>query len=149
MAGISDTPLAPLTLFDPGPGKPAVRSGPTPGQALFAAIMDQLATLDVILPRKLIAKAAFHGAAALEDGVEPEVVLVGCILSIRRGAPQYATEIIGDFACAKAGARISRQEYEEDLDRLSRSQNPAVKRFREVTDKLLGPVGGEIPGLTL
>jgi hypothetical protein len=154
MEGISDTPLA---LFDEEalggtPGVPAVRwkgGGPTPGQALFAAIIDQLATLGVRIPRSHIAKAAVHGAQALEEGVEPEVVLVGCLLSLRKGTPEYATAIISDFAFAKVGARISKHQYEEDLDRLSRSQNPAVKRFRAAADKLLGPVDGDIPGLSL
>jgi hypothetical protein len=102
------------------------------GQALFAAVVDELEAMGVgIIPRSLIAKAVAHGKAALEDGVQPEIVLVGCLTALRQGKPQYAAHIIGDLCFAKAGALMTPSEYRHYLSLESRSNNDAVLSVRE------------------
>ncbi len=55
------------------PVKPSL----TLGQELFGAIVDELDALQIVIPRSAIAVAAKHGKQALEDGVDPECVVVG------------------------------------------------------------------------
>lgn len=121
-----------LVQFDGGlPNKPNA----TVGQALFAAIVDELETMEVgIIPRSLIATAAKHGRAALDDGVQPEIVLVGCIVALQQGKPQFTAHIIGDICFAKAGATMTPQEYRHYLSLESRQNNPAVSAVREAME---------------
>lgn len=119
-----------------GGGAPE-KSNVSAGQALFAAIVDELAAQGVEqIPRRLISTAAKHGSEALKDGVEPEMVLIGCVMAIQKGTPQYASHIIGDCVLTKAGKKMSQTQYNDMLNMVSRSQNPAVQRFRQVTEEI-------------
>lgn len=107
------------------------------GQALFAAVIDQLTAMGVDqVPRRPVTIAVKQGKEAIEDGVEPEIVLVGCVLAIQKGTPQYTTHVILDCVLAKAGKKISSTQYQDSLNSVSRSQNPAVQRFRQVTEEI-------------
>lgn len=109
----------------------------TVGQALFAAIVDELRAEGIgALPPRVIATAAKQGKDALAAGVEPEMVLVGCMFAISQGKARYTAEIISDCVLAKAGKRVSTTEYRSQLDMISRSNQPAVQRFREVTTRI-------------
>ena len=121
-----------VVRFDGGlPDKPNA----TVGQALFAAIIDELDAMGVgILPRTLVATAAGHGRRALEDGVQPEIVLAGCLAALRQGKPQFASHIIGDLCLAKAGAVMTGAEYRHYLSLESRRNNDAVTTVREAME---------------
>lgn len=123
-----------VVQFDGGiPEKPNVAVG----QALFAAIMDQLEAMGVgMIPRRLISIASSQGRDALDDGVDPEMVLVGCVMAIQKGTPQYTTHIIGDCVLTKAGAKLSNTQYNDALNSVSRAQQPAVQRFRAVAEAI-------------
>jgi hypothetical protein len=104
----------------------------TVGQALFAAIMDELQEQGIeAIPRSLVATAAKHGTAALNDGVQPEIVLAGCLTALAQGKPQYTTHIIGDICFAKAGALMTPTEYRQLLSLENRKNNAAVASVRE------------------
>lgn len=100
-----------IPLFD----MPAAPKEEAAGQVLFALVIEQLDAVDVTLPRSVVAVAVRHGVAALADGVEPEVVLAGCIVALRQNKARYCHEIIADIVLAKAGQRIERHEYENEL----------------------------------
>lgn len=121
-----------VVRFDGGlPDKPNA----TVGQALFTAIVDELDAMGVgILPRALIAIAASHGRRALDDGVQPEIVLAGCLAALRQGKPQFAAHIIGDLCLARAGALMTPAEYRHYLHLESRQNNPAVSAVREAME---------------
>lgn len=107
----------------------------TVGQALFTAIVDELEAMGVgILPRTLIATAAGHGRRALDDGIQPEIVLAGCLAALRQGKPQFASHIIGDICLAKAGAAMTPAEYRHHLSLENRQNNPAVSAVREAME---------------
>jgi hypothetical protein len=119
-----------------GGGKPE-KPNVSPGQALFAAVTDQLTDMGVgQLPRNVIAIAVKQGRDALDDGVEPEMVLIGCVMAIQKSTPQYTSHVIMDCVLAKAGKKMSPTQYNETLNTVSRSQNPAVQRFRQVTEEI-------------
>lgn len=121
-----------VVQFDGGlPEKPNA----TVGQALFAAIIDELEQMGVgIIPRSLISKAVKHGKDALEDGVQPEIVLAGCLTALRQGKPQFAAHIIGDICFAQAGAMMTPVEYRHYLSLESRKNNAAVASVRKAME---------------
>jgi len=121
-----------VVAFDGGtPDRPNA----TIGQALFTAIVDELRAAGLpALPPRLIATAAKQGRVAIEAGVEPEVVLVGCIMAIRQGKSRYTTDIIGDVALMRAGLLLTPQEYRHHLQIESRKNNPAVASVREAME---------------
>jgi len=102
-----------------------------PGQALFAAIMDELAATGTTLTRRSISRSVKDGKTALADGLDPETVLTGCLLALRRGQPHLTEALINDVSLAKSGARLSRSEYETAIQVISRSNRPGVQRLRE------------------
>ena len=112
----------------------AVQTNATPGQALFAAVVDELAVAGVTLPRSVISTAVSHGKTALADGVEPEVVLLGCLAALRQGKGRYAHEIIADMALAKAGRQMTPQEYRHFLVLENRKNNPDTAAVRNAMD---------------
>jgi hypothetical protein len=119
-----------------GKNLPEARNA-TLGQALFTAVIDHLAEQGVEqIPRSLIATSVKHGSQALKDGVDPEMVLIGCVLAIQKGTPQYTSHIIGDCVLTRAGKKMSRTEYEEMLGMINRGAQPAVQRFRETTEAI-------------
>lgn len=104
----------------------------TVGQALFTAIIDELSEQGIgAIPRSLVSTAVRHGKAALEDGVQPEIVLVGCLTALRQGKPHYTAHIIGDLCLAKAGALMTPAEYRHFLSLENRKNNDAVASVRE------------------
>lgn len=112
-----------------------VESNATPGQALFAAIMDELAATGTTLTRRAISRSVKDGKAALADGVDPETVLTGCLLALKRGQPHLTDALINDVSLAKTGERLSRSEYELVIQVISRSNRPGVQRLREAAAK--------------
>jgi len=117
-----------VVRFDSGlPSKPNA----TPGQALFAAIMDTFAADGITLPRSQIVLAAKHGAAALKDQIDPRIVLAGCVTSLRRGRPELASKIILDITLAAAGQLMNTHEYNRELKRIATESNPAQMRFAD------------------
>ena len=106
------------------------------GQALFAAIVDELAATGVTVPRRLIATAAKQGREALDDGVAPDVVLAGCLAALRSGKPQYTTHLIGDLAFAKAGQYLTPADYRKRLSETNLESNPALLRITETMDRI-------------
>lgn len=123
-----------VPLFD----SDAVEKRVTPGQALYAAVVDELSADGLRMTSSIIARVVKTGKAALADGVEPEMVLTGCLLALKRGAPHLADSIINDVVLAKAGAKLSRTEYESMMQTISRSNRPGVQRFREAAAKFDG-----------
>jgi DNA-binding Lrp family transcriptional regulator len=121
----------------PTSGVPPERPNVAVGQALFAAVIDQLTAMGVEqVPRRPLTVAVKQGKEALEDGVDPEIVLIGCVMAIQKGTPQYTSHVILDCVLAKAGKKMSPTQYSETLNSVSRSQNPAVQRFRQVTEEI-------------
>ena len=112
-----------------------------PGQQLFAAIIDELQALGVVIPRSAIAVAAKHGKAALEDGVDPEAVLVGCVTALRQGKGRFATDYIAEVAVVKAGKHLSRRQYEQMLEAHKTSTSPAASAERDLLSRVLGKKG--------
>lgn len=100
------------------------RKGPTPGQALFAAIVDEFAAKGATLPRSAVAVAAKHGAAALDDGVEPDVVLAGCLAALRAGKGRFAQDFIAEMAVVKADLHLSDREYRAQIEAHKARTNP-------------------------
>ncbi len=126
-----------LVRFDGGlPHKPNA----TVGQALFAAIIDELQEMGVgMIPRALVATAAKHGRAAVDDGVQPEIVLAGCLTALAQGKPQFTAHIIGDICFARAGAAMTPKDYRIFLQLESRNNNDAVARVREAIENRCAP----------
>lgn len=122
-----------LVQFDGGlPEKPNA----TVGQALYAAIVDELAALGTALPPRLIATAAKQGKEALQGGVQAEIVLAGCITALCQGKARYTADIIGDLCLASVGAHMTPQEYRHFLSMKSRANNDAVSNVRAVAEGL-------------
>lgn len=117
-----------VVQFDGGlPDKPNA----TVGQALFAAVMDELAEQGIAaIPRSLVATSVRHGTAALNDGVQPEIVLAGCLTALAQGKPQFTAHIIGDICFAKAGALMTPAEYRQLLSLENRRNNQAVNSVK-------------------
>jgi len=109
------------------------RRNTAPGQALWAAVV---AALPVPLPRSVIAVAVKHGSAALYDGVDPAVVLAGCLAALRQGKQRFASEIIADIALAVAGERMSSHQYRRELDNVQAKSNPVLQRISEVMSQI-------------
>ena len=135
--GVGEVVPIALPLFEND--TPAQRNT-APGQALYAAIMDGL---PVALPRSVITVAVKHGSAALYDGVDPAVVLAGCLAAIRQGKQRYTSEIIADIALAVAGERMNTHQYRRELDNVQAASNPVLQRISEImgqiqTDKETG-----------
>lgn len=106
------------------------------GQALFAAIVDELAAGGVTVPRRLIATATKQGREALNDGVAPDIVLAGCLAALRSGKPQYTTHLIGDLAFAKAGQYLTPADYRKKMSETNLDSNPALLRITETIDRI-------------
>ena len=102
---------------------------PTAGQALFAAIVDEFDQVGVKLPRAVVAVAAKKGAEALADGVDPRIVLAGCVAAIRQGKQRFTTEIIADVAVASAGMYQTATQHRGDLVRHSQANNPTTQNM--------------------
>lgn len=103
----------------------------TVGQALFSAVMDELTAQGVeAIPRTLVATSVRHGTAALNDGVQPEIVLAGCLTALAQGKPQFTAHIIGDICFAKAGMAMTPAEYRQLLALENRRNNEAVNSVR-------------------
>jgi hypothetical protein len=120
-----------LPLFE---DETPIRTNVTPGQALFVAIMHELN--EVTLPRSVIAVAVKHGSAALDDGVDPAVVLAGCMAAIHQGKQRYTSEIIADIALAVAGRRMNAHQYRRELDNVQAKSNPVLQRISEVMSQI-------------
>jgi hypothetical protein len=108
---------------------PPEKTNAAAGQALFAAIIDQFSADGLAIPRSQIAIAAKHGSAALKDGVDPKIVLAGCVTSIRRARPELASKIIMDISLAAAGQLMNIHEYNRELQRIGSESDPVQKRF--------------------
>lgn len=93
-----------------------VKPSATVGQELFAKVMDELDALGVTIPRAAIAVAVKHGKQALEDGVDPECVVVGCLMALRQGKGRFATDYIAEVAVIKSGHHISPREWREKVN---------------------------------
>lgn len=107
------------------------------GQTLFGAIVDEFAAAGVTLPRTTIAVAARHGASALKDGVEPEIVLAGCLVALRQGKGRYTQDYIAELAVVKAGQHLSTLEYQRQLERHKFESAPLsrVERIQQGLEK--------------
>lgn len=105
------------------------KKAPTAGQALFAAIVDEFDVVGVTLPRAVVAVAAKHGTQALADGVEPGVVLAGCISAIRQGKQRYTADIINDLVLHKAGMYQNREDYRRSLAQYKQDTNPVLQNM--------------------
>jgi hypothetical protein len=123
-----------VPLFDAGDPKQPATTG---GQDLFGKIVDTLNSIDVKLPRSLIAVAAKKGAAALDDGIAPDVVLAGCVTALRRGEARYTTEIIGDLALLQAGQHMSRKEYDQHVESAKVKADPVKQGARDLLKRAL------------
>jgi len=108
------------------------RKPPTAGQALFTAIVDTLDAEGVRLPRTLIATAAKQGAAALEDGIDPETVLAGCLLALRQGKCRYTTHIIGDVVLARSGLYVTTHEARSIIVNERQRNNAPLQKLLDV-----------------
>jgi len=108
------------------------RKPPTAGQALFTAIVDTLNGDGIRLPRSIIAIAAKQGAEALEDGIEPDVVLSGCLLALQQGKSRYTAHIIADIALHKAGAFKNREDYRRALAQYKQDNDPVMQQMLNI-----------------
>lgn len=113
------------------------RPNATPGQALFTAIVDELTNLGVTVPRASIAVSAKHGAAALKDGVTPDVVLAGCLMALRQGKGRFTADYISEVAMVKAGQHLSPKEYAEQIERYKRESDPQAAAARALLEQAL------------
>ena len=112
----------------------------TKGQELFAAIVEELQALGMMLPRRAIAVAVTHGKEALVDGVDPDCVLIGCLVALRQGKGRFATDYISEVVAVKSGNHLSRKEYEQLLSSYKKNSSPAVAAEREAVNRALkGP----------
>ena len=118
-----------VVAFDGGlPDKPNA----TVGQALFAAVVDELRAVGIpALPPRLVATAVKQGKESLYAGVAPELVLAGCITALRAGKSRYTADIIGDLCLAKAGEKMSDSQYRQLLEIENNRNNEAQTRVRE------------------
>lgn len=110
----------------------------TPGQQLFAAIVDELDALGMRMPRSAIAVAARHGRMALDDGVDPDCVLIGCIVALRQGKGRFTHDYIAEVVAVKSGNHLSRREYEQLLESHKSSSNKRVTAERNLLTRVLG-----------
>lgn len=129
-AGVGEVVPIALPLFE---NDTPARRNTAPAQALWAAIVDGL---PVALPRSVIAVAVKHGGAALYDGVDPAVVLAGCLAALRQGKQRYTSEIIADIALAVAGERMSSHQYRRELDNVQAKSNPVLQRISEIMEQI-------------
>lgn len=109
----------------------------TEGQKLFTTIVDELNVLGVMIPRSAIAVAVKHGKQALEEGVDPEAVVVGCLMALRQGKGRFAVDYIAEVAVVKSGHHLSRKEYEQLLSGYKAQSGPAAAE-RSLLSRVLG-----------
>ncbi len=107
----------------------------TPGQALYAAIHDTFAADGVTLPPRAVATAAKQGRDALEAGVDPNLVLEGCVAALRQGKQRFTSEIISDVVLAVAGLRMTPREYGQKLDAYKNDHDPSVTAQRSLLER--------------
>lgn len=119
-----------VVQFDGGlPDKPNA----TVGQALFAAVVDELRDEGVpAFPPRLIATAVKQGKESLYAGVDPDLVLAGCITALCQGKSRYTADIIGDLCLARAGKVMSDSQYRQLLQIESNRNNESQTRIREI-----------------
>lgn len=108
------------------PGRPNA----TPSQALFNAILESFKAEGMPIPRAQVAIAVRQGAPSLTDGVEPQIVLSGCVTALRRGKPELASKIILDISLAISGLAMNTHEYNRELARITSANDPVQQRFK-------------------
>lgn len=107
------------------------------GQQLFADMVNEMAAAGAVIPKSVIAVAARHGKAALEDGCEQDVVLAGCLLALKQGKGRYAQDYISEMALVKAGLHLSKREYEQQIARYKKETSPTAAAARDLLERSL------------
>lgn len=66
----------------------------------------------------------------LADGFEPETVYAASVIALRRGEPHVVHYIAQDMVLARAGQRVTRAEYNRELQNATAALRPvsAAKR---------------------
>ena len=57
-----------------------------------------------------------HAKDLLESGFDYSTVVVAGVMACKRGVPQHMTFIAQDLVMARAGAKMSRREYERAIE---------------------------------
>jgi hypothetical protein len=93
-----------------------VAGSPRTAQDLVQVVVDRFALAGVIVPPRHRGMIASQAKELLDAGMDFGDVVVAAIIAVRRGSPQHLHYIAGDVNVAKAGQRISRREYERELE---------------------------------
>jgi hypothetical protein len=110
---------------------------------LVSAVVDAMKANDIPLTRRTRGMIAKQTKELLIDGFTADVILTASVVSIRRGAPGHMHLIAQDIVIVQAGQRITRREYENQLNAAQKLLDPAHIAHRERLQRILGG-GGDV-----
>ena len=103
------------TVVDAATGE-VVDVAPRSAQDLVAFVVDRFSASGVVIPPRHRGMLASGAKELLDAGMTYGDVVVAAIIAVRRGAPQHLHYIAGDMNVAKAGQRITRRDFERELE---------------------------------
>jgi hypothetical protein len=92
-----------------------IEQRPRTAQDVVGEVVDVFAEQGIPLAGRFRGMIGRHAKDLLESGFDFETVVVAAVIAVRRGAPQNLTFIATDLVTARAGQRMTRQEYERAL----------------------------------
>lgn len=83
---------------------------------VVAAVVSIFAELNVPLSGRYRGMIGRHAKDLLDSGFDYSTVVVASVMACKRGVPQHLTFIAQDLVMARAGARMTRREYERAIE---------------------------------
>lgn len=84
-------------------------------QTVVGDVVDVCAEFDVPLSTRHRGMLGKQAEDLLKSGFDYEVVVLACVMAVRRAEPQNAHFIASDLVLTRAGQRITRKDYERAL----------------------------------
>lgn len=83
---------------------------------VVATVVDIFAEQGIPLAGRFRGMLGRHAKDLLESGFDYSTVVVACVMACKRGVPQHVSFIAQDLVMARAGAKMSRREYERAIE---------------------------------
>jgi len=111
-----DVAGAPQTVVDAATGELVAVAPSRTAQDVVRVLVDRFEPLGVVIPPRHRGMIASQAKELLDAGMDFGDVVLSAIVAVRRGTPQHVHYIAGDVGVAKAGQRITRRQYERELE---------------------------------
>ncbi len=83
---------------------------------VVATVVEIFAEQDIPLAGRFRGMIGRHAKDLLDSGFDFSTVVVAAVMACKRGVPQHLTFIAQDLVMARAGARMTRKEYERAIE---------------------------------